>query len=89
MAVVNSRDKRLWIGRSFLMGTNSKAANLKGLVATNASNFAIVIWFKPPATSLNRVAPSVLNADRQLIRAFSLNIKCAQGKTENRCPPNG
>ena len=84
IAVVNSRVKRLWKRRSFLMGTSSRLANLKGLRAINFSNFAIVIWFSPPATSLNRVAPSVLKVERQRIRAFSLNIRCAHGKTENR-----
>ncbi len=66
------------------MGTSSRLATLRGLPAINSSNFAIVIWFKPPATSLNRVAPSVLKVDRQRISALSLNIRCAHGKTENR-----
>ena len=57
------------------MGTSSRLANLRGLPAINSSNLAIVIWFSPPATSLNRVAPSVLNVDRQRIRAFSLNMR--------------
>ena len=71
------------------MGTSSSAANLKGLASTNFSNLATVIWFKPPATSPNRVAPSVLNVERQLIRASSLKMRCAQGKTENSARPRG
>lgn len=50
---------------------------------------AIVTWFRPPATSLNRVAPSVLKMHLRRIMAFSLKIKCAQGKTEKSCPPRG
>ena len=54
------------------MGAGSRLANLKGLLATSFSNLPIVIWFRPPATSPNRVAPSVLKVDRQRISAFSL-----------------
>jgi len=56
------------------VGTSSRLANLRGPPAIDSSNFAIVIWFRPPATSLKRVAPSVLKVDHQRIRACSLNI---------------
>lgn len=69
------------------MGTSSSLKTLKGLRPINSSNFLIVIWFRPSATSLNRVAPSVLKVDLQRTRASSLNTRCAHGKTENRCPP--
>jgi len=48
------------------MGTSSRVPNLNALPSISSSNFLIVIWFRPPATSLNRVAPSVLKADLQL-----------------------
>jgi hypothetical protein len=57
-----------------VVGTSSRLANLRGPPAIDSSNFAIVIWFRPPATSLKDVAPSVLKVDHQRIRASSLNI---------------
>src|SRR5438874_7940551 len=41
----------------------------------------------PPETSENRVAPSDANSARQRISASSLKTRCAQGNTENVCPP--
>ena len=66
------------------MGTSSTLPNVRGLPAISFSNFPMVIWLSPPATSLNLVAPSTLKVDRQRIKALSLNIRCAHGKTENR-----
>jgi hypothetical protein len=85
IAVKNSRVMRLCNGRSLRIGTSSRLANANGLLATSAWNRPIVIWFRPPAHSLNLVAPSVLKSDLQRMRAFSLKKRCAQGKIENRC----
>ncbi len=43
----------------------------------------------PPATSPKLFAPSDLKPARQRRSAFSVKIRCAQGNTENRCPPRG
>ena len=57
------------MGRSRRIGTASKVSNSRGLSATSRSKRRIVIWFRPPSTSLNRVAPSFRNRARQRISA--------------------
>src|SRR6266567_1370415 len=61
--VVNSRVRRLWRCRSRRIGTVSRKSRTNGLSFTSFSNFEIVIWLSPPATSLNRVAPSLRKSD--------------------------
>src|SRR6266567_1943500 len=87
--VVNSRVRRLWRCRSRRIGTVSRKSRTNGLSFTSFSNFEIVIWLSPPAPSLNRIAPSLRKSDLHRISAFSEKIRCAQGKTENKCPPSG
>ena len=75
--------------RNLRMGLAWSQSIRKGLVATSLLKRATLIWFSPPATSPNRVAPSFLKVDRHLISADSVKIKWAQGNMENVCPPSG
>ena len=56
----------------------------RSLAWTSRSNRATVIWFRPPSTSLKRVAPSDLKLDLQLINAASVKTRWAHGATENK-----
>ena len=55
--------------RDLRMGLAWSQLIRKGLVATSLLKRATLIWFSPPATSPNRVAPSFLKVDRHLISA--------------------
>src|SRR5438128_1376057 len=70
------------------MGTASNFSNCKELALINFSNLRSVIQLMHRWTSENRLASSVLELGSQWIRAFSVKMRCAQAKTENKCPPN-
>ena len=73
--VKNSRVRRLCRIWSFLMGGVSKCSTVKSVPARSRSKRRIVIWFRPPSTSQNRVAPSDLKSDRHRISAFSVKTR--------------
>jgi hypothetical protein len=40
-----------------MISTSNIVMTLKGLLSIDPSNLLIFIWFRPPATPLNHVAP--------------------------------